>query len=109
MEFWSKETGNRLWLGLQRMQEVDLYNASELEEYTLSSANVYAGQDVVLDMANIRYIDSSGIGKLIMIKKKLSGQQKVFHIANVNKSVFEVFKSTNIDKYFSVVTVGATS
>lgn len=65
----------------------------------------YINQDikkVIIDCANLTYIDSSGLATLIELMqrlKKINGELKICNLVNKVKSVFEV---TKLDKLFDI-------
>ncbi|MCF7878149.1 MAG: STAS domain-containing protein [Candidatus Omnitrophica bacterium] len=57
---------------------------------------------VIIDCANLTYIDSSGLATLIELMqrlKKIKGELKICNLAEKVKSVFEV---TKLDKLFDI-------
>ena len=98
-------------LGLRRYKEIyiidvkgdlDLYNAHELKDIVnkLISKNI---EKLVINLENVEYIDSSGVGALIHIftsMRKLGAQLK---IARVHGSVAKVITLTKLMGYFPIV------
>lgn len=79
--------------------ELDLYNTSQLRE--LFSKMIEKGvKKVVINLAGVNYIDSSGIGTLINIHS-LSQQKSIsFCIANVEGTVKKVIELTKLTGFF---------
>ena len=57
---------------------------------------------VIVDLHRISYIDSSGIGILVVCKKKLDLVNGCLKIVNVNDQVKKVFTTLNIDKIIEI-------
>ena len=57
-------------------------------------------EKVILDLSEVDYIDSSGIGLLIAQATKLRDKQIRFILAGINQSIEHVFKVTSFAKLF---------
>ena len=69
---------------------------------TEMTAIVNAGaKHIVLDMAGVKMLDSSGLGTLVSILKMLNGQGKIV-IRNASSSVLSLFKITRMDRVFTI-------
>lgn len=81
--------------------EVDLFNAGELKS-TLLDAIHNGAQNLILSMAQVSYIDSTGIGALLATLgevKKRSGQLK---LAELSPGVNKVFQLTRLSGFFEI-------
>ena len=81
--------------------EVDIYTAEQLKE-KLNSAVQENQNDIEIDMQNLDYIDSTGLGILIGVLKRLKQTQKDIYIVNAKPNVRKVFTITGLDKIFKV-------
>lgn len=54
---------------------------------------------LVLDLGQVKMIDSSGLGALVSVLKSLNGKGAI-HVAAANPSVLGVFKLTRLDRVF---------
>jgi len=73
--------------------------ASSLKEElikVLSEPNV----KFTLNLENIKYIDSSGIGVLISALKTARQNNNFFYLSNVNKDIMNLFCIMKLDKVF---------
>ncbi len=57
---------------------------------------------LVLDLAGIEFLDSSGLGAMVSILKALGGTGAVA-VCNVRGAVLGLFKLTRMDKVFTIV------
>ena len=73
--------------------EVDLYSANELKEELNISIEEHK-EDF--------YIDSTGLGILIGVLKRLKQAQKDIYIVNSKPNVRKIFTITGLDKIFKV-------
>ncbi|TCO09095.1 STAS domain-containing protein [Natronoflexus pectinivorans] len=94
------ETKNNIQVG--KLEGTDRLNApiapvvkDELIEHL--SKNNYK---IVLDLENIRFIDSTGIGVLISILKSTRENNGSFILQNVNKDVMSLLSLMKLDKVF---------
>ncbi len=58
---------------------------------------------LLLNLSNVEFWSSSMLGKLIALHRKLQAAQGVLVLCNVNEDILEVFKTTKVDKIFTVV------
>jgi len=56
--------------------------------------------DIELDFENLSYIDSTGIGVLIGILKKLNKNEQSLIIKNARENIKRLFNITGLDKIF---------
>lgn len=57
--------------------------------------------DVILDMRNVRRLNSSNIAQLIRVRKRLLHAGKRLRICSVNDAVWSVILTTNLDGLFT--------
>ncbi|PKL37158.1 MAG: anti-sigma factor antagonist [Spirochaetae bacterium HGW-Spirochaetae-1] len=81
--------------------EVDLYNVSELKK-ALFSITDGKFTSVVVDMANVNYMDSSGIGALVAGQKKMKAHNGKFALMNIHDDVLNILKLATLDKFFKI-------
>jgi len=81
--------------------EVDLYNVSELKK-VLFSITDGANSSVVVDMKNVNYMDSSGIGALVAGQKKMKAHSGKFALMNIHDDVLNILKLATLDKFFKI-------
>jgi anti-sigma B factor antagonist len=81
--------------------EVDLYNVSELKK-ALFAITDGKHANVVVDMENINYMDSSGIGALVAGQKKMRAHSGKFGLLNIHEDVLNILKLATLDKFFTI-------
>jgi len=62
-------------------------------------------KDLSVDLSNTQYIDSSGIGKILFLNKKLSAVGGVFSIHAISGKLYEFFDSLAITKVMEIKTI----
>ena len=58
----------------------------------------------VLDLADLEYISSAGLGVLLRTHKRLMGSQSGLELVNVNKHIEDIFRYSGFDKLFVIRT-----
>lgn len=81
--------------------ELDVSTADKLKEhlYTLVEKKMV---DMKIDLTNLDYIDSTGLGVMIGVLKKLKISDKEIYIINPKDNVKKIFTITGLDKIFKV-------
>ncbi len=81
--------------------EVDLYNVSELKKalFSITDGN---HKSVIVDMKNVNYMDSSGIGALVAGQKKMKAHSGSFGLMNIHDDVLNILKLATVDKFFKI-------
>jgi anti-sigma B factor antagonist len=56
---------------------------------------------VVLDLARVKFLDSSGLGAIVAVKKLL-GPDRVMELSSLTPTVEKVFRLTRMDTIFTI-------
>ena len=83
--------------------EIDSYTSNELRECIEGLLKVGKIKAVV-DMENLNYIDSTGLGLLVNWVKELRKNKEDLHLLNPIKRVENVIKLTNLNRPFKIFT-----
>lgn len=81
--------------------EMDLYNSYKLKDLVMKMLEKQV-QKFIINMEQVEYIDSSGIGALIYVCSTLKKQQLKLAITNVHGSVKKVIELTKLMGYFPI-------
>ncbi len=81
--------------------EIDLYNAPDIKGYVLKKIEMQR-YNVIINMQDVSYIDSSGIGALISGLSNLKKYQGSLKITNIHDSVKKVFELTKLTSFFEI-------
>lgn len=86
---------------IQVTGEVDLYNVSELKKalFSITDGNC---KSVIVDMKNVNYMDSSGIGALVAGQKKMRAHNGTFALMNIHEDVLNILKLATLDRFFRI-------
>ena len=60
----------------------------------------------VLDLANLEYISSAGLGVLLKTHKRLMGSGSGIKLINVGHHIHDIFRYSGFDKLFEIVPSG---
>ena len=99
MEFEFRDVGETTILKV--IGEVNLYNINELKK-ALFSLTDKKNPEVAIDMANVVFIDSSIIGALISMHKKVKSINGKFALIHVNEDLLHIIKQGSLDKFFTI-------
>jgi anti-sigma B factor antagonist len=79
--------------------EIDLATAPSLLDSVLCAGLTYdAGHKVVIDLAEVRFIDSSGLAALVEADRWLGNQEQMLVIASPPEQVVRLFELTGLDQ-----------
>ena len=81
--------------------EMDLYNSYKLKELLLKMIEKKI-EKFIINMSDVEYIDSSGIGALIYITSTIKKMNLHLSIANVHGSVKKVIELTKLTGFFPI-------
>lgn len=78
--------------------DIDLYNVNELKEQlqNCKSANI------LIDAADLQYIDSTGLGVLVSSLNKLREKNGTIRIEGLKPHIYKIFALTSLDKIFDI-------
>ena len=81
--------------------ELDVSTADKLKEHLHKLAEKEI-VDMKINLTNLDYIDSTGLGVMIGVLKKLKIEDKEIYILNPKSNVRKIFTITGLDKIFKV-------
>ncbi|MCL1927863.1 MAG: STAS domain-containing protein [Treponema sp.] len=81
--------------------EMDLYNSYKLKELLLKMIEKKI-EKFIINMEEVEYIDSSGIGALIYITSTIKKMNLNLSITNVHGSVKKVIELTKLSNFFPI-------
>lgn len=81
--------------------EVDSYNSPKLREKMVRMIDE-GNTDLVINMAGVDYIDSTGLGTLVGGLKRASEKNGAIRIICPNEQIYKVFNITGLVKVFPI-------
>lgn len=97
---WLLDTSNNCWK-VYLEGELDVSTADELKKCLhklVDEKNI----DIKLNLENLDYIDSTGLGVMIGILKRLKIEEKEVYIEKPKDNVRKIFNITGLDKIFKL-------
>lgn len=83
--------------------EVDLYNSDVLKQALIQSIRAGA-RTLVVDLDDVGYMDSSGIGALIAARAAAEKEGGRVALSRLQAGVASVFRLTRLDSFFEIFT-----
>ena len=81
---------------------IDIQNADQLREILLDQ--VYTGKtNLLLDLQNVTFIDSSGLGALVYGLKEARKNKGSIRVSGLTEHVSSMFSITRLNKIFEVI------
>lgn len=80
--------------------EIDLDRAPEVRKLLLDCTA--RGQDVLVDLSGVGYIDSSGIASLVEALKSAQTAGRAFGLVSISGATLRVFELARLDKVFTI-------
>lgn len=80
---------------------VDQVGAEELKQH-LKGLNLSKADKVVVDFANVSYIGSAGVGKLLLLYKNLPSHETPMLLVGLSSEIMDLFKEMNLDEIFTL-------
>jgi anti-sigma B factor antagonist len=82
--------------------EVDLYNANELKDKVHMSTDRAASQNIIIDLKDVDYIDSTGLGIMIGIKRRTTENGGKLILVLYSDRINKLFEITGLNKIFTI-------
>lgn len=88
-------------LEIKPIGEVDIYTSPELKNkiYALIEEK---NLDIIINGEELDYIDSTGLGVLMGIYKKLQEKSLNIKITNLKPNIYKLFDITGLNKVFNI-------
>ncbi|HKI73410.1 MAG TPA: STAS domain-containing protein [Pseudomonadales bacterium] len=94
-------------LEIERLDDGDIKLIGRLDAAQADAAQKYLdGVDgpCTLDLADLEYISSAGLGVLLKTHKRLMSQSSALRLVHVSSHLADIFKFSGFDKLFQIET-----
>ncbi|TWU21295.1 STAS domain-containing protein [Bythopirellula polymerisocia] len=81
---------------------IDPETIQELGEELFSLVEDGKRQKLILNFANVEFLSSAALGKLITFEKKAKRSGAKLILSNIAPEIYQVFTITNLDKLFTI-------
>ena len=82
--------------------ELDVHEVKTLKSNLLADLEKGGEWSFIIDFTGVKYLDSSGLGMLVYLKKTIDRQGGKLLIVHLNEQVKNVFKLTKLESYFGL-------
>jgi anti-sigma B factor antagonist len=80
---------------------LDAHNSGELRDVILKSFDE-GGRNVIIDLQDVQFIDSSGLGALLSGHKNAAQRSAGFALAGLQPRVMAMFELTRLQRVFEI-------
>ncbi|MCK9608556.1 MAG: STAS domain-containing protein [Methylomonas sp.] len=82
-------------------ERIDAHNSAELKEYLLDM--IESGEShIIVQLKQVRFIDSSGLGALLFGHKHMTAKAGQFALSNIQAQVLSMFELTRLTRVFEI-------
>lgn len=81
--------------------EVDAHTATQLRSRFLELLNA-GHHDLVADLQGVTFLDSTGLGVLVGVLKRIRGAEGSLSLVCVEDRVLKIFRITGLDQVFTI-------
>jgi anti-sigma B factor antagonist len=104
----TKETIDNILVIIIENKEANLSKAEQFKELMLQEIELGA-RNLIISFKNVDYLDSSFLGALVAVLKKLLPLQGKLVITELNNDILNLFTLTRLDKIFTLSSTVTTS
>ena len=100
----SLETENKIQdklIEIKPIGEVDIYTSPDLKNKVFELIEEKKS-DLIINGESLDYIDSTGLGVLMSIYKKMQENNLNFKIINLKPNIYKLFDITGLNKVFNI-------
>jgi anti-sigma B factor antagonist len=89
---------------MQVLEPAGILDSTKAEEFrqTVDQLLLDGAEVILIDLKDISFIDSSGLGTLVVLLKKVRGMDRKLCICSINDQVRMLFELTNMDQVFDI-------
>lgn len=81
--------------------EIDIYTAPKLKEH-LAKLERADGMEVELDLSEVNYMDSTGLGIFVGFYKEVTANNGTLVIKGLNKRLYRLFEITGLNEIMQI-------
>ncbi len=84
-------------------ERIDAHNSGELKEFVLKQIE-QGEKNIVVELAQVRFIDSSGLGALLSGFKNAAARSGKLVLSDIQPQVLSMFELTRLNRVFEIYT-----
>jgi anti-sigma B factor antagonist len=81
---------------------IDAANIQELGDELFGLVEKEQRKNLLLNFANVEFLSSAALNKLIILDKKVKGQTGKMRLCNLKPEIYEVFAITRLNQLFDI-------
>lgn len=81
--------------------EIDLHHVPEVHKALVAACRQNPPR-LVINLQNVTYMDSSGLGTLVQVYRRVNSNKGKLRLCGLNERVHSVFEITKLDQFFSI-------
>ena len=97
-----EEVGDVAVVGFVDKRILDEQNIQLIGEQLFELVDNDGHKKILLDFANVEYLSSAALGKLITMNKKVKGAAGQLRLCHIKPEIYEVFEITRLNKVFPI-------
>ncbi len=82
--------------------EIDLYTSPKLREYIFKTIKQQKPTQLIVDLSDVIYTDSSGIATLVEGLQMARAHDSAFKLVGLSETVMEVFQLVRLNRVFDI-------
>jgi anti-sigma B factor antagonist len=82
--------------------DIDVSVADQLATESASALDAAESSELVVDMQNVKFIDSTGLGALVRLRKNAAARGVSLRLRNVPPQTLRVMQLTALDQSFDI-------
>ena len=91
-------------LGIQVIEPTGILDSTKGEEFRhqVNQALDNGASVILIDLKSINFVDSSGLGALVSVLKKVRAAERRMYVCSMNDQVRMLFELTSMDRVFQI-------
>jgi len=95
------KTSDNNYLEIKPIGEVDIYTSPEFKNKVIEIIETKE-VNILINAEELEYIDSTGLGVLMSILKKIKENELNIKIINLKPNIYKLFDITGLNKVFNI-------
>ncbi|MDX9695653.1 MAG: STAS domain-containing protein [Bacteroidales bacterium] len=96
------QIGEEYHVSFNNIPKISIINSKEIESQLIDLAQK-EGVGLILNLSEVKFIDSAGFESLLNIYRSAKMNNNSFRLMNVSDEAFELLKLVELDKVFELV------
>ena len=102
MDLVLEDRSSGAWAVVRVAGELDLHTSPQLRDHVLTMVGEGSGMRIALDLTDVGFLDSSSLGMLVTLLKRIRERDGDLRLVGVSGSPMKVFSLTGLDRVFEI-------